>query len=209
MKNKSLLMTIAILIIAMSLAAQETGTFKDKRDGKKYKTVKIGTQTWMAENLAYKAESGCWAYSNNEGNVATYGYLYDWEAAKKSCPKGWHLPGDAEWSTLSNYLGGDTIAGGKLKETGNKHWQSPNSPKHIASNESGFTGLPGGWCSFKNDKYSFYDIGSIGGWWSSTEAFLSMSAYHWSLDYRDGSFSKRAGFTGGKAMGYSVRCLKD
>ena len=191
-------MTIAILIIALSLAAQETGTFKDKRDGKKYKTVKIGTQTWMAENLAYKAESGCWVYDNNEGSVATYGYLYDWEAAKKSCPKGWHLPSDAEWTTLTTYLGED-VAGGKLKSTST--WTSPNTG---ANNSSGFSALPGG------SRYLpgvFNGIGKFGSWWSSTEYSITYLAYSLVV-YSEFSIVESYP-NAAKSSGLSVRCLKN
>ena len=92
MTIKSILTAIAILNIAISSTGQVNGTFKDPRDGKIYKTVLIGTQTWMAKNLAWKTESGCFAYDNNESNVKTYGYLYNWETATKACPSGWHLP---------------------------------------------------------------------------------------------------------------------
>ncbi|MCX6239254.1 MAG: fibrobacter succinogenes major paralogous domain-containing protein [Bacteroidia bacterium] len=204
MINKSLLMTVAILIVAMSLAAQETGTFKDNRDGKKYKTVKIGTQTWMAENLAYKAESGCWAYSDNEDNVATYGYLYDWKTAKIACPEGWHLPTNEEWSTLCDYLGGEKIAGGKMKETGTAHWNNPNTE---ATNSSGFTALPGG---TYHDKKALTNIGNFGGWWSSTEydinsAWFQHIFYNYSGLYR----SRHDLNTLLLFQGYSVRCIKD
>jgi uncharacterized protein (TIGR02145 family) len=83
------------------------GQLTDKRDGKTYKTVKIGNQVWMAENLAFKPSSGnYWAYDDDNSNVAKYGYLYDWETALDVCPAGWHLPSDKEWPVLTDYLGG-------------------------------------------------------------------------------------------------------
>jgi uncharacterized protein (TIGR02145 family) len=104
MKTKSLLITFAILIIALNSLAQLSGTITDSRDNKVYKTIKIGTQTWMAENLAYQASDGGWMYKD-QSNLA-YGYLYTWETAKNSCPLGWHLPSKAEWEILATYLGG-------------------------------------------------------------------------------------------------------
>ena len=171
----------------------KTGTFKDTRDGKVYKTVTIGTQTWMAENLAYKADSGCWAYSN----IEIYGYLYDWETAKKVCPIGWHLPSDSEWTTLTKYLRGDRIGGGKLKST--IGWNNPNSG---ATNESGFTALPGG-C--RNDNGLFVEKGKFGSWWSST-GLNSTYARCLNLGYDNSSVNR---FYYNKAFGFSVRCLRN
>lgn len=180
-------------------------TFTDSRDGHVYKTVTIGSQIWMAENLAFKASSGCWAYSNDQNNVSTYGYLYNWETAKMVCPAGWHLPSDDEWSTLTNYLGFE-ISGGKLKETGTTHWESPNTG---ANNETGFTALPGG--RRDDPDKSFTGIGSVGVWWTSTECpgderEKEKQAWHrlvmsvLSNVYRDWSV---------QSTGYSVRCVKD
>lgn len=160
MKTKSFLTTIVILAISFCLVAQPTGTFTDPRDGKVYKTVKIGTQTWMAENLDFKAESGCWAYNNDQNNVKTYGYLYNWKTAKKVCPSGWHLPSKDEWSALLTYFGGEESAGDKLKEAGTVHWQKPVS---AATNESGFTAIPGGFRKMKRASSGFLGIMPGGG----------------------------------------------
>ncbi len=125
------------------------GTFTDSRDGKTYKTIRIGNQTWFTENLAYKANSGCWAYDDKQSNVAKFGYLYDWETAKTVCPAGWHLPSDEEWKQLEMALGmtkkeadetgwrGDGI-GTKLKSTSG--WESNGN----GTNASGFNALPAG-----------------------------------------------------------------
>jgi len=175
----------------------KTGTFKDTRDGKVYKTVTIGTQTWMAENLSYKKDSGCWAYENKQSNVAIYGYLYNWETAKKVCPSGWHLPSDAEWTILTTYLGGKSAGGGKLKST--IGWNNPNSG---ATNESGFTALPGG-C--RNDNGLFVEKGKFGSWWSST-GLNSTYARCLNLGYDNSSVNR---FYYNKAFGFSVRCLRN
>lgn len=156
-------MILAGIITTLSSAAQTYGTFTDARDGKVYKTVQIGTQTWMAENLAYKVESGCWAYENHPENVKTYGYLYTWSAAKKACPPGWHIASKEEWSALTDHLGGENTAAGKLKEAGTDHWLKPVS---LATNESGLSCLPGG---FRNDKGEFYNLGLMFFCWCSTE----------------------------------------
>ncbi len=115
---------------------ETTGTFTDSRDNHIYKWVKNGTQTWMAENFAFKPSSGeFWAYNNDTTNVAIYGYLYSWETAQTIAPAGWHLPSQTEWETLVSFLGGSDAAYAKLLEAGTVHWGSPNS----ATNISGFT----------------------------------------------------------------------
>jgi uncharacterized protein (TIGR02145 family) len=192
------------------------GSFTDVRDGHVYKTIQIDTQTWMAENLAYLPSStdcatisfstSCFyvydyvGTNNSEAmatvNYATYGVLYNWLAAKSACPAGWHLPSDAEWTTLSGYLGGEAVAGGKMKSvTG---WESPNTD---ASNESCFSALPGG---------NFYKgcgslIGNYGYWWSST---TNRMFYAWSrcLGF-DVTRLRRDSYV--QYFGFSVRCIMD
>jgi len=199
MENKSLLMTIAILLIVINSGiAQMKSTLTDSRDGKKYKTVKISTQTWMAENLAYKAISGCWVYDNNQNNLAAYGYLYDWQTAIKVCPSGWHLPSSNDWNKLIVFLGEDR-AGEKMIETGTSHWAIPNAG---ATNSSGFTALASG---YRDGSGRFGD--------------LKINAYFWSSSISDASYAIDRSILGrsqrvvegssNKTTGYSVRCLKD
>jgi uncharacterized protein (TIGR02145 family) len=174
------------------------GSVTDFRDGKTYKTIVIGTQTWLAENLAYKAETGCWAYDNDPNNVATYGYLYNWETAKKVCPSGWHLPSKDEWTTLINYLGGESVAGGKLKEE-DTHWAG-----FASTNESGFTAHLGG--DQSSIERSFYGINRLGYWWSATEK-SEFRAYNCSL--YDDSNKIISEVANSKVSAFSVRCVKD
>ncbi len=198
----------------------QTNTVKDI-DGNNYKTVTIGTQVWLAENLkTNKFNDGtaiplisdpiawigrntpayCW-YDNNAANKSVYGALYNWHTVNtgKLCPKGWHVPTDSEWTTMSNYLGGESIAGGKLKETGTSHWVSPNSG---ATNTTGFTALPGGWLG----SGSFNGITNYGYWWSSKEDLATGYAWAWHTGY-DNIFNYKD--FSGKENGLSVRCLRD
>lgn len=172
-------------------------SFTDTRDGQTYKTIKIGTQTWLAENLNYDVgNSSC--YDNSASNCTAYGRLYDWETATSVCPTGWHLPSDDEWTELINYLGGEALAGGRMKETGTSYWNSPNSD---ASNSSGFSARPGG----RQLTNGYANINQAGYWWSSTES-SSTSAYNRYLIYNGGSVTK----TGpDKGTGQSVCCVKD
>ena len=192
-------------------------TFTDSRDGKVYKTVTIGSQVWMAENLAYLPsvvgpETSSYTipyyylYEYNGTVVADakaisrfriYGVLYNWEAAKSACPTGWHLPSDAEWTQLMDYLGGDELAGGKLK--GTTHWISPNTG---ANNQTGFTALPGG---LRNFGGSFGNVGYGGYWWCATRINTD-EAISWMLSH---CCSGIASTSASKELGFSVRCLRD
>ena len=192
---------IFLLVIAnsFSLLGQKTGTFTDSRDGKVYKTTIIGNQTWFAENLAYKASDGCWAYNRDSINATKYGYLYNWETAKKVCPVGWHLPSDTEWTTLTDYLGGANLAGRKLKSI--LDW--PIDESENITNECGFNALPGSALGYNNGTSNFGELGVDAFFWSST----AEKNYVWirhlnesSVLFRDFDFS---------AAGYSVRCIKD
>jgi len=174
------------------------GTFTDSRDGQTYKTIKIGSQTWMAQNLNYKTGNSWW-YNNDPNNGAIYGRLYRWDSAQTACPDGWHLPRENEWKTLFNVLGGESSAGGKMKETGTAHWSYPNTG---ASDSVGFKALPGGIES--NGK--FYNIGDWGNWWSSTSDSYPTLAIH--VELLNDSKGVTMG-TSPKSLGYSVRCVKN
>ena len=195
---KKLVLTLAIVVYCVASFSQQTGTYKDTRDGKVYKTVKIGTQTWFAENLAFKPTKGnYWAYDNDAANVVKSGYLYDWEAAKNVCPSGWHLPSDAEWTLLTSFLGGPKIAGGKLKSKNG--WKSPNID---ATNSSGFSALPAG---YRTSAGSIDYVGSSGYFWSST-ADATVNAWERDLYYNDGEAGR---YSSKRTDGYSVRCIKN
>ncbi|MBW6501751.1 MAG: hypothetical protein K0B05_10195 [Bacteroidales bacterium] len=200
MKKKSRFF-IPIVYIITSVCfisyGQEAGSFTDARDGKVYKTVKIDNQEWMGENLAFKTESGCWAYDDVKDYAATYGYLYSWEAASKACPSGWRLSSMQDWWYLSTYLGGDDQAGGKLKATGTGSWKSPNAR---ATNSSGFTALAGGQSGDKNMEY----LGSAAFFWTNAD---DDDAISWcaALSSTDGELSF---LQTEKKNGYSVRCIK-
>jgi uncharacterized protein (TIGR02145 family) len=127
--------------------------------GKTYKTVKIGSQTWFAENLDY-AVGGSVCYENSSSNCTKYGRLYNWDDANSACPSGWHLPSDAEWTALENTVGGSSTAGKKLKST--TGWNNNGN----GINQYGFSALPGG---FGNSDGGFLSAGDSGYWWSSTE----------------------------------------
>ena len=195
-------------------------------DGNVYRTVNIGNQQWMAENLKVSKyndgttipnitdntewqnnTTGAWAYSNNDvANNAKYGKLYNWYAVspttndnKNVCPTGWHVPTDTEWTVLTDYLGGASVAGGKMKEVGITNWLSPNTG---ANNVSLFSALPGGNRRFD---VNFNYIGGLGFWWSSTEVNTGM-AWNRDLNFTNGA-TNRNSFD--ERNGLSVRCLRD
>lgn len=191
-------------------------------DGNVYTTVTIGTQVWMAENLRtttyndgtsipqvtannewknMKTAAFCWYGNDADSYGNTYGALYNWYAVNtdKLCPAGWHVPTHDEWTTLTDYIGGAVVAGGKLKESGTLHWDSPNFG---ATNETGFTGLPGG----SRQDGGFMFIGVSGSWWSATESNADW-AIERGLNYNSGSVFWVS--FNPKSNGYSVRCLKD
>lgn len=173
-------------------------TFTDSRDGQQYTFRHIGSQVWMTKNLNYAA-GGSWCNDDSSGNCAIYGRLYDWNTALTVAPPGWHLPTDAEWTTLTTFLGGDSVAGGAMKETGTAHWLSPNIG---ATNSSGFAGMPGG---FRDSGGNGGNIGINATWWSSTA--IDANFAWWRILYSYYAYVLRD--ISDKTYGFSVRCVRD
>ncbi|MBN2519548.1 MAG: T9SS type A sorting domain-containing protein [Bacteroidales bacterium] len=215
-------MKIAILFftgLAFLLFKSHSQTVTDK-DSNVYNTITIGTQVWLKENLKVtKYNDGtaiplvtdsiawsdlttpgyCW-YNNDKANYQNpYGALYNWITVNtgKLCPTGWHVPSDAEWTTLITYLGGDSVAGGKLKETGTAHWNFPNTG---ATNETDFTAVAGG---YRHGNGTFDNLGHDGYFYSSTGQSSGNCGHQNITCYN--SYSYNEYFY--KTYGMSVRCL--
>jgi len=201
-------------------------TFKvTDTDGNVYRTVLIGTQEWMGENLKTTryndgtviplvADSVTWRtivtpafcyYNNNAENTEqNYGALYNWYAVNtgKLCPSGWHIPSNSDWSVLTDYLGGESVAGGKLKETGTVHWTSPNTD---ATDEVKFTGLPGG---ARGATSIFDNMGRYGYWWTADGHSVDpLYAWGFVLSYISAEVIRADYYY--KRDGFSVRCVRD
>jgi len=176
-------------------------SFTDSRDGKKYKTAKIGNQTWMAENLNYNPSTGNSAcYDNQSSNCTKYGRLYDWNTAKSVCPKGWHLPSNDEWEVLVKTAGGEAAAGKKLKAKSG--WNDYEGESGNGTDNYGFSALPGGGGGSDG---SFDDVGYGGYWWSASEDFAAYAYYRYMLySYEDAGW-----YLNGKYYLFSLRCLQD
>jgi len=206
----------------------ETGTVTDI-DENVYQTVKIGDQWWMAENLKvthYRSgeaipnvtdgvewsnlsNGACCSYDKADSNIAIYGLLYNWFAVADSqniAPAGWHVPSNLEWQVLVDYLGGDPVAGGKMKasgtiQSGDGLWQEPNEG---ATNESGFSALPGGSRGIASGYY--FNIGYYGLWWSATEYYSNYAWYN-ILGFSYSDIIRY--YYSNKQDGFSVRCVRD
>jgi uncharacterized protein (TIGR02145 family) len=228
-------LTIAGQVCSVSMVVQEKpstigipGPNITDAENNTYKTVYIGTQQWMAENLKVSKYSdgttipnitdktqwqnnttGAWCYyNNNVANNTKYGKLYNWYAVSKTtnsnknvCPTGWHVPTDAEWTILTDYLGGATVAGGKMKEVDITSWNSPNTD---ATNTSLFSSLPGGYRAYYLNDGNYNDFGDYGNWWSSTE--INTGAAWYRLLASSNGVAGRNNDT--KKIGLSVRCLR-
>ena len=206
--------------------SQGNGGLTDSRDGKSYKTVRIGSQTWMAENLNYKTENS-YCYDDDPANCNTYGRIYTWPAAvgmseekcgyghvcglvgtvRGVCPLGWHVPSKEDWETLIAFVGGKSVMGEKLKSSSG--WEKGNG-----SDDFGFSALPGGYRHRDDDKDDEYDgMGEVASFWSSTEysprGESGGSAY--SMNLIDDDENPDAGFYA-QYKNFDicyVRCIKD
>jgi uncharacterized protein (TIGR02145 family) len=200
---------------------RNTQQFTDTRDGKKYLSVKIGDQLWMAQNLNYKPSRGnSWCYGNNNSNCNQYGRLYDWETAMAACPDGWHLPSEQEWETLAKYAGDKNVnyeninlgekynAGKRLKST--TGWNNRWNTNGNGTDALYFSALPGG---YRDTVGNFDNAGDYGNWWTA-DVYKDSRAYGLGMncckfedvwtDVTDISVRK---FYEEKNFGLSVRCV--
>jgi uncharacterized protein (TIGR02145 family) len=204
---RKLILTASAVAAAIAGAfAAETafGTFTDARDGQKYKTVKIGKQTWMAQNLNYNAPNGSLSCGSrcNDNSLSyceKYGRLYDWKTAATVCPNGWKLPSNEDWDKLETTAGGQKTAGKKLKSKSG--WNNRDDGKSgNGTDDYSFSALPGG-CRFPK---GYLDVGNVGGWWAATDD--DDNANTWIIyNFEDGMFS----FNIYKSNRLSVRCVED
>ena len=206
--RKTLMMCV-VAVIAVTAFDGGDSTFTDKRDGKVYRIVKAGGQTWFAENLNYTAE-GSRCYKNNADSCAKYGRLYNWETAMNGasssssnpsrvrgvCPVGWHLPSDAEWTALTDAVGGSSTAGTKLKARDG--WYNNGN----GTDDYGFAALPAG---YGHSDGGFYNAGYNGLWWSATE---DDAYYAW---FRDMNYGNEYVYRSYSVETFlcSVRCVAD
>lgn len=215
-----------VLLVAGCAKDGKVGSVKDN-DGNTYKTIQIGNQVWMAENLRVKTFKdgstieGVRVYDDKDENVSVYGRLYTFSAAtndglvekgyvRGACPKGWHIPTDSDWKELETYIGlaqeeldktawRGTTEGGKLKETGTAHWAEPNTE---ATNSTGFSAMPGG--SY-NTTIGYTSLGLAGYYWSST-AIDEFTSWSRALHHSSGQIGR---YPSGKDLAASIRCVKN
>ena len=214
---------LVILAFSFMLLNSQAQTITDI-DGNNYNTITLGTQIWTKENLkTTRFTNGDsitttalpinndstsifqWSYNLDSLYIPVYGRLYSWYAVSDNrnvCPTGWHVPSEKEWLSLANFLGGDTLAGDKMKETGTTHWLNTSN---MVTNSSGFTALPGG---FRGNPTGFNGINIKGAFWSSTPwgTMAFPRAYTFSLQSTSSALHQSVSVAN---CGYSVRCVKD
>ena len=197
--RKLLLTTAAVAAAIAGAVAGETdfGTFTDTRDGQTYKTVTIGKQTWMAQNLNYQTKRGSWCYKDKADSCKKYGRLYDWKTATTVCPKGWKLPSREDWDRLVETAGGKEIAGKRLKAR--RGWNDNCN----GTDDYGFSALP---CGDRFPDGSFRGTGYYCYWWTTVEHDYSGDAFYWSMGCSHDNANEGHYY---KSNGRSVRCVAD
>jgi uncharacterized protein (TIGR02145 family) len=202
---------LSVRCVQTSANVKNIITFTDKRDGQTYKTVKIGNQTWMAENLNYKTNNS-WCY-NNDSICNQYGRYYDWESAKKACPTGWHLPTNQDWDILNRYIGGKEFfaqqgehgwhySGQKLKAKNG--WVGYQGLTKNGTDDYGFSALPGG---NRNNYDGSFCCSGDGYWWSATTLnYDENRANSMHLDYQGDILGV---YDTEKIDALSIRCISD
>jgi uncharacterized protein (TIGR02145 family) len=222
------LLAVSISVNCQNLTGEQSGTFKDQRDGHEYKWVNIGKQIWMSENLAYlptingfsqtsDSEPCYYVYEYEGTNVPEakrtekfnqYGVLYNWEAAKSACPEGWHLPGNDEWNLLAQYISSQTT---RDKQNSSGNW--PEVGKYLkaksewhnkgnGTDDFGFSALAGG---ARNLEGYFFLADTDGSWWSSTGTNRNEALFRYILYFENELYQ----LSDRKSYGFSVRCVKD
>jgi len=224
----------AVVLLSVSAVNAQKGSFTDPRDDKKYRTVKIGNLTWMAQNVNYATSSGSFCYDDDLSNCAKYGRLYTWSAAKSAaCPPGWRLPDNMEWNDLTKSAGGqrkevvkgraywsdvgkklksktgwsDFLCDQNVKEALNKIGEDCVLDKMNSGNGTdnfGFSALPGG---YRLPNGSFSNAGKFGSWWSATEVEFG-SGKAW-IRYMNSDRGNVGEINDGKGNGCSVLCVQD
>jgi uncharacterized protein (TIGR02145 family) len=219
---KRVFLSTLILFLVCEIYSQQYGSFTNPQDRQIYKTVIIGNQVWMTENLnvdkfrngdpipqvenywewkeaGYK-EQPAWCYYQNDANIGVkYGKLYNWYAVNDPrglAPNGWHIPSDAEWTVLTDYLGGNAKAGAKMKQ--NIGWFGGGN----GTNSSGFSGIPGGY----RDYHGRFDNSVLDGFWWSSSYANRLDAWGRGLHYSSDFIDRYSSY---KYSGWSVRCIRD
>jgi uncharacterized protein (TIGR02145 family) len=203
--RKLLLTTAAVAAAIGSAVAGEPsfGTFTDTRDGQTYRTVVIGGKKWMAQNLNYRTTSGSWCYNDSVSYCDKYGRLYNWNAAIKACPAGYHLPSNREWDESLTKTADYHGVGKKLKSKSG--WNDYKDKNGNGTDDFGFSALPGG-CRVTNGRFD--DVGNFGYWWLATVLPNDYANACYRYMRADGDYINEDFFSS-KRLGGSVRCVAD
>jgi len=209
--EKSATLTLLACTLLCVTACEPKDTFTDTRDGKTYKTVKIGEQVWFAENLNYDA-SGSKCFGNKSANCDKYGRLYNLETAKTACPNGWHLPSNAEWDVLYHFAVCKSGTSSHYKEAmavkflkAKSGWVDYKGKSGNGTDDFGFSALPSG---YGYSEGGFTDVGYFGHWWSNSEYDNDSDFYYFRYMYYSEERALYGSYVGNDYF-LSVRCLQN